>query len=100
MSRIKDLCLIGTLLVGVQTVRGDTVTTSAAMAFIDFHLKKIRPLELESNIAWWEANTTGKPEAFDRKEKAQNRMDAALSDKTAFGQLKNLRDKSTLIDDP
>jgi len=100
MSRIKDLCLIGTLLVGVQTVRGDTVTTSAAMAFIDSHLKKIRPLELESNIAWWEANTTGKPEAFDRKEKAQNRMDAALSDKTAFGQLKNLRDKSTLIDDP
>ncbi len=100
MLRIRDLCLIVALVAGVQAVRGDTVTTSEAQSFIESHLKKIRPLELEANIAWWEANTTGKPEAFDRKEKAQNRMDAALSDKTSFNQLKKLRDQSTRIDDP
>jgi len=100
MRRIHDLCLICTLLAGFQTVRGDSVTTTAAKAFIESHLKKIRPLELEANIAWWEANTTGKQEAFDRKEKAQNRMDAALADKTTFSQLKNLLDNSGQIDDP
>ena len=100
MRRIHDLCLICTLLAGFQTVRGDSVTTTAAKAFLESHLKKIRPLELEANIAWWEANTTGKQEAFDRKEKAQNRMDAALADKTTFSQLKNLLDNSGQIDDP
>lgn len=100
MRRIHDLCLICTLLAGFQTVRGDSVTTTAAKAFIESHLKKIRPLELEANIAWWEANTTGKQEAFERKEKAQNRMDAALADKTTFSQLKNLLDNSGQIDDP
>ena len=45
---------------------------AAARAFIDRHLERARPLEKESNLAWWRANTTGKPEDFQAKEKAEN----------------------------
>ncbi len=48
------------------------------------------PLEREVALAWWNANVTGRAEDFKAKEDAQNRLDAALSDKARFGQLKEI----------
>jgi peptidyl-dipeptidase A len=61
-----------------------------AQAFIDAHVKKLRPLEKAAAAAWWDANVTGKDEDFRRKEEAQNRIDEALSDAAAFRELSEI----------
>ena len=58
-----------------------------ARAVIERHEREIRPLEKAVALAWWEANTTGKDEAFAKKEEAQNRLDAALAEKPRFREL-------------
>src|SRR5947209_13519997 len=77
----------------------DSSTTDQARAFIDAFTTKIRPLDIAANRAWWDANITGKDEDFKRKEDAQNKIDAALSDKAAFAEVKGLKDAGG-IDDP
>jgi len=62
-----------------------------AAAFIKDHVSKLRPLEVQSGVAWWNANTTGKDEDFKKKEEAQNKIDEALSDKATFDRLKPLK---------
>ena len=64
---------------------------AAAREFISAHEKKLRPLELAANIAWWDANISGKDEDFQRKEEAQNKIDAALSDPKPFATLKGIK---------
>jgi peptidyl-dipeptidase A len=59
---------------------------------IEEHLKRIKPLELTANRAWWVANTSGKDEDFKAKEDAQNKIDAALADKAMFARIKALYD--------
>lgn len=63
-----------------------------AAAVIKEHVAKVRPLEVAGGIAWWNANTTGKDEDFKKKEEAQNKIDAALSDKKMFDRVKALKE--------
>jgi peptidyl-dipeptidase A len=70
-----------------------------ARKFINEHVAKLRPLELAANMAWWKANTTGKDEDFQEKERAQNRIDEALADAARFQELKDIK-KDGGIDDP
>jgi len=62
-----------------------------ARAFIAAHEKTVRPLEYAVNLAWWNANISGKDADFQVKEEAQNKLDAALADRTRFGELKALK---------
>jgi peptidyl-dipeptidase A len=62
-----------------------------ARQFIASHESIVRPLETAANLAWWNANVTGKDEEFKAKEEAQNKLDAALSDRGRFGEVKALR---------
>src|SRR5688500_12648296 len=55
------------------------------------HEAKLKPLEIAAAIAWWDANISGKDEDFKRKEDTQNKIDAALSDRAAFAELKDLK---------
>jgi len=73
--------------------------TERARKFLDTHTKKLRPLEIEASLAWWEANTSGKKADYARKVKAQNRIDEALADRDAFADLKKLKEESRDIDD-
>ncbi|MFO0847694.1 MAG: M2 family metallopeptidase [Gemmataceae bacterium] len=68
-------------------------------AFIRDHVGRLRPLEVASNKAWWDANTSGKDEDFKRKEEAQNKIDAALADKGMFARVKTLYDGRSKIAD-
>src|SRR5688572_18651365 len=67
------------------------VADDVARQFIADHETRVRPLERAVAIAWWNANISGKDEDFKAKEEAQNKLDAALADKTAFEKLKPLR---------
>jgi len=75
--------------------------TDRARQFLARHHAKIRPLEIATALAWWNANTSGKDEDFERKENAQNQLDAALADAEGFREIKALKELSdkSLIDD-
>src|SRR6185369_6865849 len=79
----------------------DEATTARAKKFIAAHEAKFKPLDKRASIAWWDANISGKDEDFARKEEAQNAIDAALADKTAFAEIKELKEanKAGKIDD-
>ena len=57
----------------------------------------IRPLERQAALTWWNANVSGRDQDFQAKEVAQNRLDAALSDRDRFARLKTI--KNSPIDD-
>jgi peptidyl-dipeptidase A len=96
------------LLAGGSTVAGlltpDLAAADAAddaVKFIAEHEEKMKPLDVAGGIAWWNANITGKDADFKKKEEAQNKIDAALSDKAAFARLKPIkeaRDKGAITD--
>lgn len=65
---------------------------SRAEKFVAQHEKTIPPLERGVNLAWWDANTSGKEEDFHKKEAAQNAYDHALSDPQKFAELKAIRE--------
>jgi peptidyl-dipeptidase A len=73
--------------------------TERARKFVADHEKKLRPLEIAASIAWWDANTTGKDEAFQKKEDAQNKIDEALADAVVFKDLKDIYTKREAIKD-
>jgi peptidyl-dipeptidase A len=66
--------------------------TARAEAFVQAYIKKIRPLEIAANRAWWEANLTGKDEHFQAKEDAQNKIDAVLSNPKEFAEVKSIKE--------
>src|SRR5262245_5653429 len=74
-----------------NTLNGADANDEAA-AFIKDHVAKLRPLEVQANIAWWNANISGKDEDFKKKEEAQNKIDEALSDKKMFDRVKALKE--------
>lgn len=65
----------------------------------DDFVAKFKPLYIESATAWWEANTTGKDEAFKRKEKAEGALADLKSDKQFFAKITACK-KSGKITDP
>jgi peptidyl-dipeptidase A len=69
-----------------------------ARKFIARHETKIRPLEKAANLAWWNANISGKDEDFKAKEAAQNKLDEAMSDRDLFTELKEI--KASQLRDP
>jgi peptidyl-dipeptidase A len=73
--------------------------TDRARRFVNAYTAKIRPLEIAANRAWWNANLTGKDADFKAKEEAQNQIDAALSSKDDFKEVKAIKDGGQ-IDDP
>jgi peptidyl-dipeptidase A len=62
-----------------------------ARKFIAEHEARIRPLEKAVNLTWWTANVSGKDDDFKLKEQAQNKLDAALADKSRFAELKAIK---------
>jgi peptidyl-dipeptidase A len=93
-------CLLAILVWRPPAVSASPETTARARKFLDAHTKKLRPLEVEAAVAWWDANTSGKDEDFARKEKTQNKIDEALADRDAFGEVTKLRALAKDIDDP
>jgi peptidyl-dipeptidase A len=64
---------------------------AAAKELIAAHEAKVRPLEVAAGLAWWEANISGRDEDFKKKEEAQNKIDAVLSDPKPFAILKSIK---------
>src|SRR5262245_52555186 len=87
------------MLASVSRAAADDATTAKAKTFVADFIEKFRPIDIDANRAWWDANITGADEDFKRKEDAQNKIDAFLSSKDLFAQAKALKE-SKEVDDP
>jgi len=92
------VAVVFAVLMAWPAVSGQPDNTARARAFVEAYTKKIRPLEIAANYAWWNANITGKDEHFKAKEEAQNRIDAALSNPEDFAEVKAIKDAGKLDD--
>ena len=99
ISLVLLTCLCAALWMLPPSALADPGATKKAKDFIDRFTKQVRPLDIASGRAWWEANMTGKKEAYKQKEEAQNKLDALLADKTQFAEVKAIKDAGQ-IDDP
>jgi peptidyl-dipeptidase A len=66
--------------------------------FIAAHVEKIKPLEKQQNLAWWEAYTTGNAGAYDRLSELTLQIRRIRSDPKEFAFLKNLKESGQVKD--
>ena len=98
----KSLIVAGLVMFGLGgNLMASPEMTERAKKFVAQHEKKVRPLDIATGLAWWNANVSGKDEDFAKKEQTQNKIDEALADRTVFKELKALkeaRDKGEIDD--
>jgi peptidyl-dipeptidase A len=88
------LTFLATCAVGMSAVAsgpGDDANARARQ-FIKAHEEKVRPLEIEANRCWWQANLTGNEDDFRKKQEAETQLDLYLSDHTRFADLKAIKE--------
>jgi len=66
--------------------------------FVTSHVEKIKPLEKEAGLAWWDAATTGAPEAYDRSSAVTLQIRKIYSDPDEFAYLKGLKQSEQIED--
>ncbi|HMO35148.1 MAG TPA: M2 family metallopeptidase [Gemmatales bacterium] len=92
MSRAAILIfLLITPMLGISMSTTEFDSDAAAITFITEHEQKVRPLEKLAGLTWWNANVSGKDEDFKKKEEAQNKLDALLSESEPFAKLQKLK---------
>lgn len=94
------IALVVLALLQPMRVLGSSELTERAKNFVNGHEKRIRPLDTAVNLAWWNANTSGKDDDFASKEKAQNKLDEALAGKKEFQEIKEIYGLRQQIDEP
>ncbi len=80
----------GLLVVNAAVSKDDS--EARARDFVARHEAEVRPLEVASQLAWWNANVSGKDQDFKTKEEAQNKLDQALANKGKFAELKAMKE--------
>ena len=60
--------------------------------FIASHIEKVRPLQKEQNLAWWNAATMGKPEDYDKASELTLKIRQLHSDPQEFAFLKESKE--------
>jgi peptidyl-dipeptidase A len=91
---------VGLWVLCVGPLSASSDVTRRAREFVRGHDKRVKPLEIAKNLAWWNANTSGKAEDYKKKVEAENRLDEALADRRAFAELKALEGRRKQIDEP
>jgi peptidyl-dipeptidase A len=104
MLRVRFLspAVCGLIVMGAGSllpVSASEEVTMKAKKFVEAHTAKLRPLEVASSLAWWNANISGKEEDFKTKAEAQNRVDEALANPDAFKEVQQLKKDIKEIDD-
>ncbi len=70
----------------------------AARRFIDEHVAKIEPIAREANLAYWEAATTGKAQAYDRYAELELQKRQLYSNTEEYAFLKKMKEQGGLSD--
>jgi len=73
-------------------------THAAFRELRDRYVARFRPLYIEAETAWWEANITGADAAFARKKAADKALVELHSNRDEFARLKELRQANQIAD--
>ncbi|MEX2583215.1 MAG: M2 family metallopeptidase [Gemmatimonadota bacterium] len=74
-------------------------TQQAAADFIEAHVRKVRPLMRETNLAAWNAATTGSDEALARAAGLRSRLKKVYADRAGFERVRTLLASGELSDE-
>jgi len=66
--------------------------------FITAHVQKIKPMEKETNLAWWDAAVSGKTEDYDKVSKLTLKIRRVYSDTEEFAFLKEMKESGQIQD--
>ncbi len=64
--------------------------------FITAHVQKIKPMEKETNLAWWDAAVSGKAEDYDKVSKLTLKIRRVYSDTKEFAFLKDMKESGQI----
>ena len=84
-------------MLGVGCVSSDR--KSGPAGFIEAHTATIAPLATQANLTYWDATTTGNPQAWDKYEALQLEIRRVYSSRDDFARIKAFKESGT-IDDP
>lgn len=103
LSLVVSVVVVGRLLAGPedQTPSSQASRSPAEKEFAALaqqYEAKFKPLYMENEQAWWEANITGADEAFARKQGAANALVELHSDREVFARLKRFKEQGGLND--
>jgi peptidyl-dipeptidase A len=93
--------MLSVIMLSVGFVSGCTLNKQEVQlnTFIDNHVQKVKPLAKESNLAYWEAATTGKKEAYDKVSELELQIRTIYSDPHDYATLKQMQ-ASGCVHDP
>jgi peptidyl-dipeptidase A len=66
--------------------------------FVTNHVEKVKPLNQQAALAWWDAATTGSEEAYDRSSELTLKIRKIYSDAAEFAQLKAFQESGQIDD--
>jgi len=91
---MKNLLIVAALVLTIIAPRVDAANAKekALKDFLAAHVEKIKPLEKQANLAWWDAAVTGDPNAYDRSSELTLQIRRIYSDPKDFAFLRELRD--------
>lgn len=97
---MKNLMIVTVLATAMVAPRGYAANAkeNALKDFIAKHVEKIKPLEKQANLAWWDAAVTGDPNAYDRSSALTLQIRKIYSDPTDFAYLRELKDSGQIKD--
>ncbi len=97
---MKNLMIVAAMAAAIVAPRGyaANVKENALKDFIAKHVEKIKPLEKQANLAWWDAAVTGDPNAYDRSSALTLQIRKIYSDANDFAYLRELKDSGQIKD--
>lgn len=97
---MKNLMIAAVLAAAMVAPRADAANAkeNALKDFIAKHVEKLKPLEKQANLAWWDAAVTGDPNAYDRSSALTLQIRKIYSDANDFTYLRQLKDSGQIKD--
>jgi len=97
---MKHLHRVEALLIAIVAASGcaHNAKETELSDFVTAHVEKIKPLEKQTNLAWWDAAVTGDPEAYERSGELTLQIRRIYSDPEDFASLKELRESGQVKD--
>jgi len=97
---MRNLYAVMGLLVMGLTTQGYALNAKEVQLkdFIAAYVEKIKPLEKQANLAWWEAAVTGDPKAYDRNSELTLQLRRVDSDPGEFALLKDIQESRQIAD--
>jgi len=77
---------------------GTTAKEKQLEQFIEIHIAKVEPLTTQSNLAYWDAATTGRPEDYNKLKQLQLKIRQIYSDPQEYALLKEMKGSGQIRD--